>query len=117
MINTVFKIDSNEIKFTNSIFGREKLSVDGKEKSNKYSLSGTDHNFKIKEDHFSFVSSYKQFDQKEIKLKIYKNGDLVDSQVLKLSFKQRIPWMIIGVILGFGLYQLLNFLIEIYLKN
>jgi len=117
MIKTVFKIDSNQIKFINSIFGREKIIVDGKEKSNKYSLSGTDHNFKIKDNDFSIISSYNQFDMKEIKLKIYKNGDLVDSQGLKLSFKQRIPWIIIGVILGIGLYQLLKFIIEILLKN
>jgi len=111
MINTVFKIESNQIKFINSILGREKIIVDGLEKSNKYSLSGTDHNFKIKEDNFSLISSYKQFDMKEIKLKIYKNGDLVDSQVIKLSFKQRLPWIIIGVILGIALYQLLNFIV------
>jgi len=117
MIKTVFKIDSNQIKFINSIFGREKIIVDGQEKSNKYSLSGTDHNFKIKDNDFSIISSYNQFDIKEIKLKIYKNGDLVDSQVLKLSFKQRISWIIIGVILGIGLYQLLKFIIEILLKN
>jgi len=111
MINTVFQIESNQIKFINSILGREKIIVDGQEKSNKYSLSGTDHNFKIKEDNFSLISSYKQFDMKEIKLKVYKNGDLVDSQVLKLSFKQRLPWIIIGVILGIALYQLLNFIV------
>jgi len=111
MINTVFQIESNQIKFINSILGREKIFVDGQEKSNKYSLSGTDHNFKIKEDNFSLISSYKQFDMKEIKLKVYKNGDLVDSQVLKLSFKQRLPWIIIGVILGIALYQLLNFIV------
>jgi len=111
MINTVFQIESNQIKFINSILGREKIIVDGQEKSNKYSLSGTDHNFKIKEDNFSLISSYKQFDMKEIKLKVYKNGDLVDSQVLKLSFKQRLPWIIIGVILGIASYQLLNFIV------
>jgi len=111
MINTIFKIESNQIKFINSIFGREKIIVNGQEKSNKYSLSGTDHNFKIKEDNFSLISSYKQFDMKEIKLKVYKNGDLVDSHVLKLSFKQRLPWIIIGVILGIALYQLLNFIV------
>jgi len=117
MINTIFKIESNQIKFINSIFGREKIIVNGQEKSNKYSLSGTDHNFKIKEDNFSLISSYKQFDMKEIKLKVYKNGDLVDTKVLKLIFKQLFPSIIIGGILGIGLYQLLKFIIETLLKN
>jgi len=48
---------------------------------------------------------------KEIKLKVYKNGDLVDTKVLKLSFKQLFPSIIIGGILGLALYQLLKFII------
>lgn len=117
MINTIFNIDDKQIKFINSIFGREKIIVDGKEQSSKYSFSGTNHNFKVKNDDFSMVSSYKQFEREEIKLKIYKNGELVESQILKLSFKEKIPWMAIGVILGIGLYQLLNFLVGILLEN
>lgn len=112
MIKTVFQIETHQIKFINSIFGREKIFVDGKEKSSKYSIFGTDHNFKIKENNYSLMSSYKQFDMKEIKIKIYKNGDFVESIILNLSLKKRIIGIIIGVILGIGLYQLLHLLIR-----
>ncbi|WP_157480554.1 hypothetical protein [Gillisia sp. CAL575] len=47
MTETTFHIDSHQIKFENSIFSKEKVILDGEEKSSRYSFIGTKHKFKI----------------------------------------------------------------------
>jgi len=113
MIKTIFKIDSHQIKFENPIFGKEKIILDGEEKSSRYSITGTKHKFKIKEDDFSINTKYNMFDKSVIQLKVLKNGNLIQERSLKLSLKDRWPWFLLGVFSGILIYQFLNLIVKV----
>jgi len=61
-MTSTFKIESHLVRFENSIFGKEKIFVNEKEKSSKYSIAGIKHNFKIGNEVFSVNSKYHIFD-------------------------------------------------------
>ncbi len=113
MTETTFHIDSHQIKFENSVFSKEKVILDGEEKSSRYSFIGTNHKFKIESEDFSIISKYNIFDKSVIQLKVLKGDDLIQERSVKLSFKDRLPWIILGVISGIIFYQLLNLIVKV----
>ncbi|WP_155827824.1 hypothetical protein [Gillisia sp. JM1] len=113
MTETTFHIASHQIKFKNSIFSKEKVILDGEEKSSRYSINGTNHKFKIESEDFSIITKYNMFDKSVIQLKLLKGNDLIQEKSVKLSFKDRFPWIILGIISGIIFYQLLNLIVKV----
>jgi len=109
---TEFNIDTNKIEFLNSAFGIERVLLNGKQISKKFSFSGTIHNIKLNSRDLTLESEYKQFGKREIKLELIENGKIVETKIVKADKKQRIYWMAIVIALGIVVYKLLNLLIE-----
>ncbi|MFT6842633.1 MAG: hypothetical protein ACJASR_001402 [Psychroserpens sp.] len=107
-----FNINSNKIEFLNSVFGIESVLLNGKIISKKFSFSGIKHKINLNSDDLTLESKYEQFNKREIKLELRKNGELVEKKIVKTDKKQRIFWMLIGIASGIGIYELLNFLIK-----
>ncbi|MFE3867831.1 hypothetical protein ACFX5E_07050 [Flavobacterium sp. LS2P90] len=49
---TEFNVDNNKIEFLPSILGKETVVVNGEKLSEKFSITGTEHHFAIKSNHF-----------------------------------------------------------------
>ena len=107
-----FNIESNKIEFLNSAFGIESVLLNGKIISKKFSFSGIKHFIKLNSDNLTLESKYQQFNKREIKLELKKNGELLEKQIVQADKKQRTYWMLIGTAFGIGAYKLLNFLFE-----
>ncbi|PQB06806.1 hypothetical protein BST83_06275 [Polaribacter filamentus] len=107
-----FNIENHKIEFMNSVFGIEKVLLDGKTVSEKFSFSGIKHKLNLNSENFILKSKYKQFDKREIELELVKNGKTIEKQTVQADKKQRIYWMLIGTGLGIGAYELLNLIIE-----
>ena len=107
-----FNIDSNKIEYLNSIFGIESVLLNGKIISKKFSFSGIKHKIKFNSKDLTLESKYKQFDKNEINLQLKENEQLIETKIVKVDRKHRIYWIVIGIALGIGAYNLLNFLIE-----
>jgi len=110
-----FNIESNKIEFLNSFCGVESVLLNGKRISRKFSFSGIKHKVKLKSSDLTLESNYKQFSKKEIILELKNNQELLEKRIVQTDKKQRFYWMLIGMILGFGFYQILNFLVENYI--
>jgi len=106
-----FNDDQNKIEFYNSIFGIEKVLINGKLLSNKFSMTGRKHQFRIDSDIFILKSNIKLFGDRVINFDLSKNEKLIDSKIARFDKKQRLIWIILGFPIGFGLYKLINFLI------
>jgi hypothetical protein len=106
-----FNIENNKIEFLNSVFGIESVLLNGKTVSKKFSFSGVKHKLTLHSENFILKSKYKQFDKREIKLQLVKNGKTIESQIVQANKKQRLYWMLIGTGIGVGAYKLLNFII------
>lgn len=104
-----FNIENHKIEFLNSVFGIEKVLLNGKTVSEKFSFSGIKHKLNLNSENFILKSKYKQFDKMEIEL--VKNGKTIEKQIVQADKKQRIYWMLIGTALGIAAYKLLNFII------
>ncbi|MCL7755169.1 hypothetical protein [Polaribacter sp. Z022] len=107
-----FNIGNNKIEFLNSVFGTESVLLNDKLVSKKISLSGIKHKIILNSENFILKSKYEQFDKREIELKLIKNGETVEKQIVKADKKHRIYWMLIGIGLGIAAYKLLNLVIE-----
>lgn len=107
-----FNVGNNKIEFLNSVLGTESVLLNGELVSKKFSFSGIKHKIKLNSENFILKSKYEQFDKREIELKLIKNGETVEKQIVKADKKHRIYWMLIGIGLGIGIYELLNLLLE-----
>jgi len=107
-----FNIDNHKIEFMNSVFGIEKVLLNGKTVSEKFSFSGIKHKLNLNSENIILKSKYKQFDKREIELELLKNGKTIEKVIVQADKKQRIYWMLIVTGLGIGAYKLLNFMIE-----
>jgi|TARA_B110000967_G_C18424374_1_gene335383 hypothetical protein len=106
-----FNIEKNKIEFLNSVFGTESVLLNGELVSKKFSFSGIKHELILNSESFILKSKYELFDKREIELKLIKNGETVEKQIVKADKKHRIYWMLIGIGLGVGTYELVNLLI------
>ena len=106
-----FNDNLNNIEFLNSVFGIEKVLVNGKMISNKFSMTGRKHIFDIDSDTFILNSKIKLFGDSIIKLDLIKNEKLIDSRSVEFDKKQRLIWIVSGFFFGFALYKLFKFLI------
>lgn len=104
--------NDNKIEFYNSIFGIEKILLNGKLISNKFSMFGREHQIKTENDYFSLKSHIKFFGDRVINFELRKNDKLIDSETVRFDRKQRLFWMFSGFVIGFSIYKLINFLIE-----
>ena len=109
-----FNIDSNKIEFLNSAFGIETVLLNGKKISKKFSFSGIKHKIRLNSKDLTLESKYKQFNNREIELKLKENEKLIEGLTIKVDKKQSIYWMIIGAAFGIGIYKLLVFLFEYF---
>lgn len=107
-----FNIDSNKIEFLNSITGIETVLMNGNRVSSKFSLSGTEHHFKMNTKAFVLQSDYELFNKREMKLNLKENNKLIESKTVELDKKQRFFWIGCSIILGISAYKFLNFLME-----
>ena len=103
-----YNIESDKIEFFNSYFGIETVIVNGKKKSEKFSITGTEHKFKINSTEFVMITEYKLFDDNKFNLHLEKNGKLIDLQYIELNKRYRLIILGIGLIIGIWLIKLYN---------
>ena len=103
-----FNIESDKIEFFNSYFGIETVMINGKKVSEKFSLTGTEHKFKINSTDFSIITEYKLFDDHKFNLHLEKNEKLIDLKYIELKKRYRLIMIGIGLIIGFLLIELYN---------
>jgi hypothetical protein len=104
---TEYTIDNDKIEFLNSILGKETVTVNGEKVSEKFSITGTENHFKIRSNHFILKSNYELFKDRKLKIELIKNEEIVDSKFVKMNNKQRVVWIIFGLVIGYGLIKLL----------
>jgi hypothetical protein len=98
---TEFNIDNDKIEFANSILGNETVFVNGKKTSRIFSISGTEHRFKVDSNIYSLRTNYDEFKGRKVKLVLKKNGLLVDSRFVELKSSQTIFWVATGLIISY----------------
>jgi hypothetical protein len=104
---TEYTIDNDKIEFLNSILGKETVVVNGEKVSEKFSITGAEHNFSIKSNHFILKSNYELFKDRKIKIVLIKNDEIVDSKFIIMNSKQRVVWIAFGVLMGYLLVKYL----------
>ena len=102
-----FKIENDIIEFWNNILGVEKVLLNGKKVSSKFSFSGTVHPIKLQDKNLVLKVRYAIGN---IKMQLMENDLLLEEQSAKITFKQRILWSMIGVAIGFLLARLMSYL-------
>ncbi len=107
MKHAEFTIENNTIEFFNTIFGVEKVLLNGKNISSKFSLSGRDHSIKLQDR--NLVLKVRYF-LGNMKMQLMENDLLLEEQSAKISIKQRIFAALIGVGIGFLLTRLTSYL-------
>ena len=103
-----YNIESDKIEFFNSYFGKETVMVNGKKESEKFSITGTEHEFKINSTEFTIITEYKLFDDHKFNLHLEKNGKLIDLKYIELNKRYRLILIVIGLFIGFWLIKLYN---------
>ena len=104
---TEYNIDNNKIEFLNSILGKETVVVNGEKVSEKFSITGAEHYFTIKSNHFILKSNYEFFKDRKLKIKLTKNDEIIDSKSVDMNSKQRFVWIAVGALIGYGLVRYL----------
>jgi hypothetical protein len=107
MKHAEFTIENNTIEFWNTILGMEKVLLNGKNISSKFSLSGRDHSIKLQDR--NLVLKVRYFPG-NMKMQLMENDLLLEEQSAKINIKQRILWSVIGVGIGFLLARLTSYL-------
>ncbi len=102
-----FIIENNTVEFFISFFGIEKMILNGKNISSKFSFSGTNHPIKLQDRNLVLKVRYVP---ENIKMQLMENDLLLEEQSAKISIKQRILWSVIGVGIGFLLARLTSYL-------
>ncbi|MEP6260334.1 MAG: hypothetical protein ABJ092_02060 [Gillisia sp.] len=100
-----FKIDSHRIEYWNSLFGIEKILVEGTEVSKRFSFFGTRLRFELNSDNYILSSSYPALGKRKIKLKLEKNGNLVGKLDIDPNPNQRIYWWPVIIIAAYLLFN------------
>ena len=103
-----YNIESDKIEFFNSYFGKETVLVNGKKTSEKFSITGTEHKFKINSTEFEITTEYKLFDDYKFNLHLEQNGKLIDVKYIELNKRYRLLMIGIGIFIGFWLIKLYN---------
>jgi aspartate 1-decarboxylase len=106
-----FRINSNKIEFSNSLFGFETVLLDGKSVSKIFSVNGATHKFVLNSNKYVLESNYKLFDKREINLKLTNGDKILESKNVKMSMNHRFFWVAFSIFLGISFYKLLNFLV------
>ena len=98
-----YNVGPDKIEFYNSYIGIEKVLVNGKKVSVKYSIIGTEHLFKINDTKFMLTTEYTLFKDRKFNLYLEKNGKLIDLKYIELNKRFRLIVLGIGITLGFWL--------------
>ena len=96
-----FKIDETTIEFHNSLVGNEKVLVDGKVVSEKFSIFGTKHKFELNNKEFQLISST-IFLGIGLKLELTENEKLIDEKSIYWT-RHSLIWFSAGLLVGFVL--------------
>ena len=84
-----YNLESNKIEFFNSYFGKETVLVNGKKTSEKFSITGTYHFFKIDAIEILIKTDYKLFKDRKLELNLFQNRQLIDYKKIKISKRFR----------------------------
>lgn len=84
---TEYTIDNDKIEFLNSILGKETVVVNGEKISEKFSITGAEHHFSIKLNHFILKSNYELFKDRKLKIELVKNDKIIDSKSVDMNSK------------------------------
>ncbi len=101
-----FNFDNNKIEFLNSIFGKETIRLNGKKVSERYSITGTKHDFKIGKEDYRIMSTYKLFRDGALKLDLIKDKITIYSTSSSVNSRHRIIWMAMGIVIVFVIARL-----------
>ena len=105
-----FNIENRIIEFHNTMIGFEKIIINNKTVSKKYSFSGATHQLPYTDCYLE--SKYVQFGNRKIELSLIKEGNTIDKKTVATDLKQRFFWIIIGVLSGIGTYRFLNYIVQ-----
>ena len=97
-----YNMESNKIEFFNSFFGKETILVNGKKTSEKYSITGTYHFFKINSINILLKTDYKLFKDRKIELNLFQNRQLVDYKNIEINKRYKLIVFAVGIFIGFG---------------
>jgi hypothetical protein len=106
-----FDINPNKIEFFNSFYGLERVLINGKAVSKKFSFLGTTHQIKMQMEDWELQSKYNLFATKDLELFLKKDGNLIEKQIVQIPKKHRRYWMCFGIFSGIIIYKFLNSLI------
>ncbi|OUD33206.1 hypothetical protein [Flavobacterium sp. FPG59] len=107
MKHAEFTIENNTIEFWNTILGVEKVLLNGKKVSSKFSFSSENHPIKLQGR--NLVLKIRYFSG-NMKMQLMENDLLLEEQSAKINIKQRIFAALIGVGIGFLLTRLTSYL-------
>ena len=100
---TTIYLDENKIELYNTLLGKESIKVNGEIVSEKRSITGTDHHFKIIENEIETPCKLTTgFGMNGIVFSLYKNGKPVIESP-KNSSSIFLIFIIIGAIVGYGI--------------
>ena len=102
-----YNIGNDKIEFLNSILGKETVIVNGKITSEKFSIIGTNHNFKINDNNFILKSNYELFMDRKLKIELVKNEVVIDSKFIEIHKRQRVLWITFGFVIVYVLIKYL----------
>ena len=103
-----YNMESNKIEFFNSFFGKETILVNGKKTSEKYSITGTYHFFKINSIDILLKTDYKLFKDRKIELNLFQNRQLVDYKNIEINKRYNLIVFAVGIFIGFWLIKFYN---------
>ncbi|MDC1365303.1 hypothetical protein N8258_02665 [Algibacter sp.] len=103
-----YNMESNKIEFFNSFFGKETILVNGKKTSEKYSITGTYHFFKINSINILLKTDYKLFKDRKIELNLFQNRQLVDYKNIEINKRYKLIVFAVGIFIGFWLIKFYN---------
>jgi len=93
-----FKINGNSIEFHNSLVGNEKVLVDGKVVSKKFSIFGTKHKFELNQKEYQIKSGLGNIGF-GIKLELTENEKLIDNKSIYWT-RNSLIWFTAGFLVG-----------------
>ena len=103
-----YNMESNKIEFFNSFFGKETILVNRKKTSEKYSITGTYHFFKINSINILLKTDYKLFKDRKIELNLFQNRQLVDYKNIEINKRYKLIVFAVGIFIGFWLIKFYN---------
>ena len=104
-----YNFESDRIEFYNSYLGIETVLVNGKKVSEKFSVTGTEHFFKVNSAEIILTTEYELFKERKFNLYLEKGGELIDLKYIELNKRYRLVILIFGLLVGFCLINLYNY--------